>query len=622
MENKTNEKENTALYIRVSTEEQANEGYGIDVQLETSKAFITLHNHTLHKDHIYKDEGFSGTLPIEERPGLQRLFNDAEAGKFQKVLVYKVDRLARDNFILIGCVRRLNELGINFCSATEPFDTSNIFGNFMVQFLGATAEMDRKNILERTRNGRIMAAKAGNWVMGTPPYGYKLVGEKKKVKVEINQKQAKWVKTFFEWLVLEKCSLKEVARRANDLKIPTKLQEENSKRKGQGIWWPRTLGRMFTNETYTGTIYFLKYKKAHKELKTLNNQEFMRDKKEWIPFQVPQIISQELFDQAVKQLKKNSQFAKRKKKKSYLFSGLLHCSQCGFKFRGGYHKPTSKTATGSKSYNGFTPKNRREHSKRCDYCGGIAETRLMSIWESLKIILTQPDLVYKKLKKYSGQNNTDSLSGKVDLIDRRLNSLKLGKERINKAYLDIGSIDEQEYKARLKENEQSQEEIQCEKRKLNDILISEKERNERIDLIGNLYKKLKKELDNPSYETMDKIIHIFINRVHLNLANETADVEFTFPYNTKTAFLKSNLNTGYPTNPFSWDVKILQDNPSAGCPAKPFSLYVQIPLISEKEIQKADNPRRSRYYKGPKVSPVKQLSLEKATTMQIIGAIN
>ena len=159
---------------------------------------------------------------------------------------------------------------------------------------------------------------------------------------------------------------------------------DNSSRKTTGLWWPRTLGRLLTNEIYTGEYSLRKYKKVQKDFKECGKKEFMRDEKEWIKQEVPIIISKELFNESVKQLRSNSDFAKRKQIRSYMFSSLLWCSKCKCKLHGNYAKPTSKTAEGSRHYLGFILKSSGPNTTRCEYCGMIAETRLMPIWYALK----------------------------------------------------------------------------------------------------------------------------------------------------------------------------------------------------------------------------------------------
>lgn len=519
-------KTRAAIYLRVSTDEQAKEGYGLVYQEEKLKAFVKSQDYKLNEECIYRDEGFSGSLPIAERPGLKSLFEDADKKKFDVVLVYRLDRFFRKTRLLLEAMERLNSHRVGFRSITESFDTTNITGRFMTTLLGAIAEMERDTIKERTINGKIASAKQGNWVTGLPPYGYRLNKETKKIEVELEQ--AKWVKEFFKWLVYEKCSLKEIARRANDLKIPTKLQMDKSSRVTTGLWWPRTLGRLLTNEIYTGEYCFRKYKKVQKDFKESGKKEFMRDESEWIKQDVPAIISKELFNESVKQLRSNSDFAKRKQIRPYMFSSILWCSKCKCKLHGNYSKPTSKTASGSRHYLGFILKTSGPNTARCEYCGTIAETRLMPIWYALKEILTNPEVVYKKLEKLVKSDGTEKLSLKITEIEKELLKLKNEKSRINTAYLDLETLTKEEYGERVKNNEKRTNELNSQRSNLLSMVVSNTEKNERISVIKGLYDSIKDKIENASYDVQTSILRVFTDRIDLNLAANTADVFFKF----------------------------------------------------------------------------------------------
>jgi site-specific DNA recombinase len=107
-----------AIYLRVSTEDQAREGYSLEVQRECLEAFAGKESHQVFK--IYSDDGISGYSA--ERPALKELFNDAKAKKFELAIVYKIDRFSRNLRDLLNLVDELSSYGVGFKSATELFD--------------------------------------------------------------------------------------------------------------------------------------------------------------------------------------------------------------------------------------------------------------------------------------------------------------------------------------------------------------------------------------------------------------------------------------------------------------------------------------------------------------------
>jgi site-specific DNA recombinase len=142
--------ERVALYLRVSSEEQRDRET-IEIQDDFLEQYRTLYD--LEVADIYKDDGISGTIPLHERPEGRRLLEDAKEGKFQTVLVYRLDRLGRSLLVIVEAHDKLQVSGVSLRSATEPIDTSNPSGRLIFQMLASFAEHERETIGERTRAG-------------------------------------------------------------------------------------------------------------------------------------------------------------------------------------------------------------------------------------------------------------------------------------------------------------------------------------------------------------------------------------------------------------------------------------------------------------------------------------
>lgn len=160
-----------ALYVRVSTDRQAEEGYSIEVQKERLEAFSKTFDGTVLTE-FYVDDGFSGASL--ERPAMQRLILDAQNKAVTHVCVYKLDRLSRsqkDTLHLIEDVFLPNNIA--FISIQESFNTATAFGRAVVGILSVFAQLERENIYERTRSGMQKRVEAGYWPGGGGvPYGY------------------------------------------------------------------------------------------------------------------------------------------------------------------------------------------------------------------------------------------------------------------------------------------------------------------------------------------------------------------------------------------------------------------------------------------------------------------
>lgn len=127
-----------AIYARVSTEEQAEEGYSIQAQLDTLRQYAKQNRYIVSKE--YKDEGISGKS-IQKRPQLQQLLRDAKQGLFQEVIVWKINRISRNQLDLLTIVDELQKHGVSFRSYTENFETETPMGRFALQMMGSVAEL-------------------------------------------------------------------------------------------------------------------------------------------------------------------------------------------------------------------------------------------------------------------------------------------------------------------------------------------------------------------------------------------------------------------------------------------------------------------------------------------------
>ena len=159
-----------ALYIRVSTEAQAEEGYSIQAQTDRLEAYCQAMGWDNWR--CYTDGGYSGSNL--DRPEMARLMTDAREGRVATVVVYKLDRLSRsqkDTLYLIEDVFLPN--GVDFISLNESIDTSTPYGRAMIGILSAFAQLERENIYLRTRMGMVERVRQGYWMGGGGvPFGY------------------------------------------------------------------------------------------------------------------------------------------------------------------------------------------------------------------------------------------------------------------------------------------------------------------------------------------------------------------------------------------------------------------------------------------------------------------
>ena len=392
-----------ALYVRVSTTSQLEEGYSIEEQKAKLESYCDIKDWHVYK--VYTDGGFSGSTT--ERPALEKLIKDAQSKLFDTVLVYKLDRLSRsqkDTLYLIEDVFLKND--IEFVSLLENFDTSTPFGRAVIGLLSVFAQLEREQIKERMQLGKLGRAKAGKSMMwAKTSYGYNY--DKETGSMTINEYEALAVKEIFT-SYLAGMSI---------TKLRDKINEEYPK---QPAWSYRTIRGILANPVYCG-------------LNQYKGQTFQGTHKP--------IISLEDFEQTQRELAKRQQTAKelsnpRPFQAKYMLSGLAQCGYC--------HAPL-KVILGQKRKDGSRfkryecyqrhPRKTRgvtvyNDNKKCE--SGYYDMELLEHYVLTRIAQLQndPDKIQELF--------SDDTSPAVDkqAIQKRIDSLTLKLSKLNDLYLD------------------------------------------------------------------------------------------------------------------------------------------------------------------------------------------
>lgn len=197
------EQKRVAIYIRVSTLDQAREGYSLEAQEKTLRKWCTDRKYIIHD--LYADRGISGK-DIEHRPDMSRLLCDAKEGKFDMVIFWALSRFTRSVSDLYTTMEKFRKWNISMVSYTEAFDTSTPMGRAMIGIIGIFAQLERELTGERVSAAMSERATQGkrtcSEVLGYDKHG--------KDSFTINQKEAKYVRFCFNQYLLRK-NLSEVA---------------------------------------------------------------------------------------------------------------------------------------------------------------------------------------------------------------------------------------------------------------------------------------------------------------------------------------------------------------------------------------------------------------------------
>ena len=240
-----------AIYTRKSSDEGLEQEFNsLHAQREACEAYISSQRH--EGWHVlsahYDDGGYSGGTM--DRPALQRLLADIDAGKVDVVVVYKIDRLTRSLFDFAKIVETFDAKGVSFVSVTQQFNTTTSMGRLTLNVLLSFAQFEREIIAERVRDKIAASKQKGMWMGGTVPLGYDAINRK----LRINEQEAKTVRLLFE-LYLKLGSVRLLQEECQRLGLRTKLRTMLDGRQSGGTAFSRGhLYLIISNQIYIGRI--------------------------------------------------------------------------------------------------------------------------------------------------------------------------------------------------------------------------------------------------------------------------------------------------------------------------------------------------------------------------------
>lgn len=475
-----------AIYIRVSTEEQALEGYSIDAQKNRGIEYCNRMGYEIVG--FYVDEGISGKSL--NRPKVQELIEDAKKKLFNVVVVYKLDRFTRSLKDLVNVLELFSKYNISLKSTTEDLDVSSLSGKAMVQMLGVFAEFERGTISERVSLGLEQRARIGLYDAGGSPFGY--IYDPNTKEYYINEEQAAIVREIFQLHQSGK-GIAYICRVMNQRGVKT----SNGK-----MFYRSFLKRMFSTGWYLcGYRYFRG-----------RNTTFIERAKN-IP--VP-ILTLEEFEKSNKIYGANYVSVRTSpKENNYIFKGKVRCTYC---------KKIFRTRSSLLKVNKFGDKKEYQYY----YCENFRIGRCGNrYWQS-------PD-IEKEFKKFLVELSNDDYSINIkndnSILETIENKIKALKENFQKQldrkkklhfYLIDGVISKEDYIETTQSIDLIIEdikfeiyELEKEKKAIEDEKIKEKSKQLAFNIIeiwDDLSNEEKKELINifikAIYMDKDRITHI------------------------------------------------------------------------------------------------------------------
>lgn len=407
----------TAIYIRVSTEEQAKEGYSIPAQRNRLEAFCVSQGWDVMG--YYVDDGKSAKDTNREE--LQRMIKHIEEGFIECVLVYRLDRLTRSVRDLYDLLDIFEKHNCKFKSATEVYDTTTSMGRLFITIVAALAQWERENLGERVKMGMQEKASEGKWVMNLPPYGYEI--DKENDTLKIIESEAITVRKIFKRYI-DGLGCAKIARELNRLHVATKKQ---------GTWSQTTIRQMLRNPVYIGTIRY-NYR--------VNKENYFE-----VEDAVPAILDTDIYEKVQVILNKRKTSHPRAATSEYIFSGTAVCARCGAPLAGKY---------------GVSKRGDKEYPTRSYYCtkakNGLCDQRQISQRYIEDRFLEKIETLSVTDAHIDLQEKPDQSKEKVARINKELKDIEKRRKKWQYAWANE-VISDKEFKEIMKEEKEKEDRL-------------------------------------------------------------------------------------------------------------------------------------------------------------------
>lgn len=510
-----NKKKIIAIYTRVSTIEQAEEGYSNDEQERLLTNWCNKNGYEIYK--CYSDRGISGK-DIKHRPALKELLKDAEEKKFDMVISWKINRISRKLSDVLKIVDIFEKNNITFKSYSEPFETDTPAGKMQFQMMALIGEFERGTIAQNVKMGMCAKARAGEWCGGRV-LGYDLVpiddiqtGKRRKTKLIINEKEAEVVRIIFNEYANGK-GYKAITNKINKLGYKTKKGNDFS---------VGSIKDILTNPVYIGKVrYNVRQNWSEKRRRNINANPIITDGIH------DSIIEESLWNkvQAVLESKKGK--PARIYDGKFPLTGILKCPKCGAgmvimrttnKLKDGTRRRLTYYACGNWKNKGTAVCN--SNTIRCDKANEYVFSKISELLSNDKMIKSIVTNINKERS-----NRVSPAKKELAKIERELQKLDGKKKKIFEAYEDE-IITKEEFQSRNMELNNRIKILHEEKQPLLVTLsddISEEIPYEFIQSILESFGKILNE--NVEVEQQKKLLHMIISEITINELREVDSIK-------------------------------------------------------------------------------------------------
>lgn len=490
-----------AIYVRVSTAEQAEKGYSLETQLDACRKKAADLGVKQVKE--FTDDGYSGDFL--DRPALARLREQLCNHLFDYVIVYDPDRLARNLAHQLLVTEEIEKSGANLLFVSVTFEHSPE-GKLFYSIRGAISAYEKEKIKERSLRGKRGKASQGKIIADAKPFGYSF--DKKISNYQVNEAEAEIVRQMYRWLVEERVGTATICKRLNEMGIPSPRLKKP--------WIVSAVYRLLTNPIYKGTHVAMRYQ--YEKVGQNKRIKSKRPESEWIEIPVPHIVDADTWLTAQNQLKENKSLSKRNLKHEQLLNGLVYCGRCGRKMTIAY----AGKSTNPKCY--YVCMSQRSNSylysdrERCDARRVPATLLDTAVYEHLMRLSQNPRSIKQYLTARANPANIQNLHTSLERLKDHEARLSKQRETILRWYRQQMISDEdgekqlEEVRARLADIENNKQKLRAELAAISPSLSPS-------EIIATIQKHFA--LSDPPYEEKRQAIRQTIEKIIVERTDDT-----------------------------------------------------------------------------------------------------
>lgn len=510
-----------AIYSRVSTIEQAEEGYSIDEQERLLIEWCKKMDYEVYK--CYADRGISGK-DIKSRPSLKELLSDAEEKKFQMVVSWKINRISRKLEDVLKIVNLLENNNISFKSYSEPFETNTPAGKMQFQMMALIGEFERGTIAQNVKMGMCAKARAGEWCGGRV-LGYDLVQMKKqpgakrtKTKLVINEKEAEAVRFIFNEYGNGK-GYKAITNQLNKIGYKTKLGNNFS---------VGSIREILTNPVYIGKVrYNVRQNWSEKRRRNINANPIITDGIH------EAIIDEKLWDKVQAILSSKKGKPARVHDGEFPLTGILKCPKCGAGMV--ISRTTNKMADGSKKRIAYYACGnwKNKGTAVCNSNSVRADKANEYVFNKLSKLLMNEKMIKSIVRNVNNERVRKINPAKKELskIDSELEKLDKKRAKLFEAYEDE-IITKEEFRDRKDELTKRIKALENEKAPLLVTLSDNINEELPYELIKSVLENFSKVLtESSTREQQKKLLHMIISEITVNELREIESIKINLDDN-------------------------------------------------------------------------------------------